>query len=141
MKKNEVPQDNEEVYENKFGDGLLKYAIEDNNEYTTVQSVGWEPEIVALKQAWEEVELKIKEAGDAVNAGRLSPIYYYMERKLLDPGILASYMGKWQWQIRRHFRPTVFSKLDHTTLDKYASVFGISVEQLKDITKDPLKKS
>lgn len=140
MKKSEVPQDDEAVYENKFGNGLLKYATEENNEYTTVQSVGWEPEIVALKQAWEEVELKISEAREMVEKGQSSPVYYYMEKKLLDPGILASYMNKWQWQIKRHFKPNVFAKLDQKTLAKYASVFGISTDQLMDISKDPINK-
>ncbi len=135
MKKNEVPQDNEAIYGDKFGDGLLKYATDAEDEYTTVQSVGWEPEIVALKQAWEEVELKVAEARSSVEQGHLSPIGYYMEKKLLDPAILASYMGKWQWQIKRHMRPEIFKKLNIATLEKYAAIFGISVDELKDISK------
>lgn len=134
MKKNEVPQDNEaSIYGDKFGDGLLKYATEGEDEYTTVQSVGWEPEIVALKQAWQEVELKIAEAKALVDKGLLSPIGYYMEKKLLDPSILASYMGKWQWQVKRHMKPAVFNKLSPAILEKYAGIFGIPVEELKNI--------
>ena len=133
MKKNEVPQDNEtSIYGDKFGDGLLKYAT-DGEEYTTVQSVGWEPEIVALQQAWEEVELKILEAENDVKSGKTSPIPFYMEKKLLDISILSSYMNKWQWQVRRHFKPVVFINLGVTTLKNYADVFGITVEELKDI--------
>ena len=131
MKKNEVPQDNEtSIYGDKFGDGLLKYATDTDDEYTTVQSVGWEPEIVALKQAWEEVELKVSEARAKVEQGELSPIAYFMEKKLLDIGILASYMGLWQWQVKRHLKPASFQKLKQSTLDQYASVFGISVDEL-----------
>jgi len=133
MKKNEVPQDNEtSIYGDKIGDGLLKYAT-DGEEYTTVQSVGWEPEIVALQQAWEEVELKISEAENDVISGITSPIPFYMEKKLLDISILSSYMNKWQWQVRRHFKPGVFNNLKEKTLEKYADVFGITVDELKDI--------
>jgi len=130
MKKNEVPQDDEAIYQNKFGEGLIKYATDEDNQYTTVQSAGWEPEIVALKQAWEEVEEKIEAARLGVAEGRFSPVFYFMEKKLMDPGILASYMGKWKWQIRRHFKPSVFNKLDRPVLHKYAQVFGIDVDEL-----------
>ena len=38
MKKNEVPQDDEAIYQQKFGDGLLKYATDEQNEYVTTLS-------------------------------------------------------------------------------------------------------
>ncbi len=130
MKKNEVPQDDEPIYQNKFGDGLLKYATDEQNEYVAVRSAGWEPEIVALKQAWELVEEKVEFARQEVKSGRKSPIFYFMEKKLMDPGILAGYMGLWRWQVNRHFKPGVFDKLKSSTLEKYAKVFDIDIELL-----------
>lgn len=136
MKKNEVPQDDEAIYQQKFGDGLLKYATDEQNEYVTVQSVGWEPEIVALKQAWELVEEKVEMARQAVKNNQKSPIYYFMEKKLMDTGILAGYMGLWRWQVARHFKPGVFARLKPSTLEKYAKVFDIDLKQLTDFDPD-----
>lgn len=133
MKKDEVPQDQDkEIYQDKFGPGLIKYAIDDNKDYTTVHSSGWEPEIVALRQAWEEVDRKTAEALMAVKEGRLSPIAYFIEKKVIDLPILAAYIGKWKWQVKRHLKPSVFKKLSDRQLRKYADVFGVSVETLRD---------
>ncbi|MCO6460610.1 MAG: hypothetical protein J5I59_04345 [Saprospiraceae bacterium] len=132
MKKNEVPQDREDIYEDKFGEGLLKYAVEESGDYTTVQSVGWEPEATALKQALEEVDYKVAKAAEEVRNGTRSPVFYFMEKKLMDPGILAGYMGLWKWQVKRHFRPDVFKKLREKTLKKYAQVFCIDMKELTE---------
>ncbi len=130
MKKEDVPQDDEKIYENKFGPRLIKYAIDDKGEYTTVQSMGWEPEAIALKQALEEVDFKVTFALKEVREGRKSPIFYYMEKKLLDVGILAGYMNMWKWQVKRHFKPNVFNKLSDEILSKYARIFNINVDDL-----------
>ncbi|MCO5276537.1 MAG: hypothetical protein M9911_00980 [Saprospiraceae bacterium] len=130
MKKEDVPQDNELIYENKFGSGLIKYAVDEKGEYTTVQSIGWEIEAIALKQALEEVDYKVAFALKEVSEGRKSPIFYFMEKKLLDVGILAGYMNMWKWQVKRHFSPKVFNKLNNVILSKYAQVFDIEVDDL-----------
>lgn len=48
-------------------------------------------------------------------------------------GILASYVGMWAWRVKRHFKPKVFKRLSDKILNKYANVFEISIEQLKNI--------
>ena len=53
MKKNEVPQDDENLLEGKFG--KVNYALDDQGNYIQVTSKGWEPENIALKQAWQEI--------------------------------------------------------------------------------------
>jgi hypothetical protein len=55
----------------------------------------------------------------------------------MDLGILASYIGLWQCRVKRHFKPSVFKKLSATTLQKYAEVFNVSIEQLKHIEPNP----
>lgn len=131
MREKEVPQDDDpQIYQDKFGDGMIKYATNEDNQYVAVQSAGWEPEIVALKQAWEEVDRKLEEARLKVLAGELSPIGYYIEKKLMDVGILAGYAGKWKWQVKRHLKPVNFNKLSPAMLQKYADIFGISVDEL-----------
>ena len=51
----------------------------------------------------------------------------------MDVGILASYVGLWQWRVKRHFKPSIFKKLKNYTLQKYAEVFEISVDELKTV--------
>jgi hypothetical protein len=55
-----------------------------------------------------------------------------MEVSKMDLGILASYVGFWKWRVKRHFKPSVFSKLSNKILQKYADAFDISVDELKN---------
>ena len=50
----------------------------------------------------------------------------------MDPEILADYVGFWKWRVKRHFKPSVFSKLNDKILQKYADVFAIAVNELKN---------
>lgn len=50
----------------------------------------------------------------------------------MDWSILADYMNSWQFLIKRHAKPSVFKKLSQKTLQKYADIFQISVEELKN---------
>lgn len=109
----------------------LFYAVDQSGEYAPVTSVGWEPENVALDQAWEEVELRVKETRDKVLANQLSPIAYYMERTLLDLPLLARKAGKFQWQVKRHMKPGIFPKLKRSIIERYAEIFAISADVLQ----------
>lgn len=131
MKKEEVPQDKSNLESANFRE--LCYAVDENGEYTTQNSTGWEPKTVALNNAIEEINQRIADAKNRVLAGKTSPIEYYMELHKMDVGILASYVGMWQWRVKRHFKPSVFKKLSQRILKKYAEVFDISVEELKQI--------
>ena len=73
---------------------------------------------------------QMQKAKEQIQAGKQSPIVYYMARARMDWVTLASYMGQWQWIIKRHARPKVFAKLSEKTLKKYAEIFDISVEEL-----------
>lgn len=129
MKKDEVPQDGDNLHHGTFKQ--LFYAVDQSGEYTPVTSVGWEPENVALDQAWEEVELRVRETRDKVLAGQLSPIAYYMERTLLDLPLLARKVGKFQWQVKRHMKPQVFSRMKRSLTERYATIFAISADVLQ----------
>ena len=130
MKKEEVPQD---------GDNMLKgfkqlfYATDNDGKYVPVTSVGWEPENVAMQQAWEEVHARVETARQKVLSGEISPISYYMEKNIMDLALLASYVSKFQWQVKRHMKPNVFKRLSERTLQRYAAAFKITVEELKHI--------
>ncbi|NGX83292.1 hypothetical protein [Aequorivita sp. KMM 9714] len=131
MKKEEVPQDKSNLESANFRE--LCYAVDENGEYTTANSTGWEPKTVALNNAIDEINERIEDAKKRVLEGKTSPIEYYMELHKMDVGILASYVGLWQWRVKRHFKPSVFKKLKTNTLQKYAEVFEISVDELKTV--------
>ena len=130
MNVNEVPQ---EGMDYKGGDKRkLMYAVGKDGQYTGVNSSGWEPQNLALRQAWEDIEESLKETEARVKAGELSPIPYFMQRSLMDLPLLAKYMGKWRWTVKKHFKPSNFEKLDDKTIGQYAAVFNISAGELKN---------
>ena len=51
MKADQVPQDERNLNEGKVA--KLYYATDKEGRYTKVNSIGWEPETVAMEQAWE----------------------------------------------------------------------------------------
>jgi hypothetical protein len=134
MKTNEVPQDKRDF---KEGDTVTKllYAVDDSGKYTGVNSVGWEAENFATKQAWDAIDEELAETEQKVKNGELSPIAYYMHKCLMETSLLAKYVGKWQWQVNRHMKPSVFKTLSHEMLNKYAQAFNITVEELTSFGK------
>ena len=131
MKKNDVPQDKSSLEKNSQKE--ICYAVNDEGEYTTIKSSGWNPKTIALDNALQEINERIANAKTRVLNGETSPIEYYMECHKMDIGILASYVGKFKWQVKRHFNVKKFNRLSEKTLQKYADVFEISIDELKDI--------
>lgn len=129
MKKNDVPQDKSNLESAKFRE--LCYAVDDNGEYITELSTGWSPKTIALDNTIEVLNDRISDARQRVIARKTSPLEYYMELHKMDLPILSSYAGLWKWRVKRHFNPTVFKKLNEKTLQKYADIFDITVEELK----------
>lgn len=131
---NEVPQDPKNF---KGAEKMKKlmYATGKDGKYTGITSSGWEAENEATKQAWDEMDQALAVTEKKVKAGELSPIAYYMDKNLMDIALLAKYAGKWQWQVKRHFKPAVFNKMDTSLLQKYADIFNISVEELRNFGK------
>lgn len=134
MQLDEVPQDGLDYKERDKLRKLL-YATDKDGHYTGIPSVGWEAENIATKGAWDEVVEALRETEAEVKAGKLSPIAYFMQKSLMDVTLLAKYVGKWKWTVKRHMKPSVFNKLSDEALSKYASVFNISVEALKSFGK------
>jgi hypothetical protein len=126
MKKDEIPQDQS---------GLDKFTKEDESgNYITQLSSGWEVKSDALGITWEDINKKVERAKQAVIKGELSPIAYYIELRVMDLPIVSAYTGFWKWTIKRHLKPSIFSKLSNSTLQKYADLFEVSLDQLKTIS-------
>ena len=131
MRKDEVPQDKSNLESANFRE--LCYAVDENGEYITANSTGWNPKTIALDNAIKVIQERVEDAKERVIKGQTSPIEYYMELHKMDIGILASYVGLWKWRVKRHFKPTVFKKLSSRTLQKYAEVFEITIDELQQI--------
>lgn len=129
MKKEEVPQDRGNLSNKNMKE--LVYATDENGNYTTALSAGWEPKTIALTNSIDEISERIAVAKEQVKNNEVSPICYFMEVSRMDIGVLASYVGMWQWRVKRHFKPKVFAKLSDSVLSKYADSFNITTAELK----------
>ncbi len=132
MKTTEVPQDDANMLQGKLKEPV--YSLDEDGNYTTVRSVGWDPKNEVMQDAWDVVNEKVEQAKQDVLSGKFSPIAYYIEKNIMDIGIVASYMGYWKFKVRKHLKPKHFNKLGNEVLDKYAQVFNITKEQLVDIS-------
>lgn len=128
MKEEDVPQD--KTFLSKSVIREMCYAVDKEGKYTTVVSEGWEPKDIALQNSIQLVKDRTEAARIEFINGKASPLVYFMEKSRMDIGILSSYVGLWKWQIKRHFKPAIFKKLNDKTLAKYADVFEISVDEL-----------
>ncbi|RDK88735.1 hypothetical protein [Marinirhabdus gelatinilytica] len=131
MKKSDVPQDESNLEKADLRE--LCYAVDENGEYVTQHTTGWDPKTIALNNAIDAIKERVENARAKVLAKETSPIEYYMELNKMDLSVLASYVGMWKWRVKRHFKPSVFKKLSRRTLQKYADTFDITIDQLQNI--------
>lgn len=130
MKKEDVPQDVSAL--GKITKEVC-YATDSEGKYTTELSKGWDVKITALDKAWEDIDVRIGKAKQKVLNGEASPLLFFIEKGIMDISLLADYTGFWQWQIKRHLKPDVFNKLSEKKLQRYAEVFNVSVDELKNM--------
>lgn len=130
MKKQDLPQDESNLKSANMTEVL--YVTDENDNYTTANSIGWEAKKAALEESLELIHERIEEARKEVANNTVSPIIYFMELNKMDLGVLSSYVEMWQWRVKRHTKPKVFKTLSETVLKKYADAFGISVDELKN---------
>ncbi|MEA3455723.1 MAG: hypothetical protein U9R26_04390 [Campylobacterota bacterium] len=130
MKIDHVPQDDIVTY-----DGMEKviYATDEDGHYGVVASTGWSIEEEVTRQALLELTRLADEAYQEVISGKASPLYYYMYAKRMDLQLLSQATGLFQWRIKRHFKPGIFSRLDDAFLERYSDVLGLTVEALKSL--------
>ena len=88
----------------------------------TALSNGWEVKSSALEVAWKDVEQRIEAARQKVINKEASPILFFMEYRVMDIPIVAAYTGFWKWQVKKHMKYSVFEKLSHSKLEKYAAL-------------------
>lgn len=129
MKRTEVPQDESDLASANFRE--LCYATDEQGNYVTEKSTGWDVKAAALTNAVERIHIRTEAAHQRLREGKTSPIEYYMEMNRMDVVVLADHVGIWRWRVKRHFDPKRFSRLKEPLLRKYADAFNITVQQLK----------
>lgn len=130
MKKEEVPQDKSNLSKSNMKE--LCYAVDENGEYTTALSSGWEPKTIALENSIQDINERIELAKNNVKIGLVSPIVYFMEVHKMDWITLSDYVSMWQWRVKRHAKPSVFKRVNDKLLRKYADAFEITLDELKN---------
>jgi hypothetical protein len=131
MKKEDTPQDLSSL--GKITREVC-YVTDPSGKYVKELSKGWDIKIAALDVAWQEIEDRVALSREKVLNHEASPLLFFMERGLMDIGIVAAYAGFWKWQVKRHLVPSVFKKLSDKTLQRYAEIFNVSVKDLKSMT-------
>lgn len=129
MKISEVPQDDVRAM---HGEKKALYAVDEHGRYARTTTRGWEVEEIVLHQVIGDFEEQARRAAARVRRGETSPVEYFMHKNWMDLLTLAQAMGLYRWQVRRHFRPGVFRKLQEKTLVEYARIFRVSVDALRN---------
>jgi hypothetical protein len=130
MRDDEVPQEGNCTL---GGHRKAVYARGDDGRIHLVASAGWEVEEIVTRQAVEDLDRLAEDARLRVLAGQTSALEYHMHRLRMDVPLLSQLTGLWQWRIRRHLRPEVFSGLKPALLARYAEVMGLDVDALKKV--------
>ena len=133
MKKDEVPQDQASALQ---GQRKAMYAVDDDGRYRVTGSSGWEAEEMVLDQAIEQYAQLTADAKQRVQRGLSSALEYHMYQRRMDVTILAQSTGFYKWQIKRHFKPAVFSALSPAKLQRYAEALGLSAAELGSLPPD-----
>ena len=129
MKKEDLPQDKSAL---EVMTREVCYVKNSDGKYTTGLSTGWEVKKDALDNAWEDIKERVELARKAVKDGEKSPVYYFMELRIMDFQVLSGYTGFWTFTIKRHLKPGVFRSLSEEKLKRYAKAFDISLDELKN---------
>lgn len=130
MKESEVPQDTSSLNQHEIKE--LCYAVNDEGEYVTTLSSGWETKTIVQTATLDLIQERIDEASHKVSIGESSPILYYMELNRMDMQTLCAYVDMWTWRVKRHLKPSVFKMLTNKVLKRYADAFDITIEELKE---------
>lgn len=130
MKKDDIPQQPHDMYQ---GETKGIYAVNEDGKLEMSQTSGWDVESTVLEDAVNEINRLADEALKRVRSGETSPLEYHMYAQRMDVLMLAQAVGRFQWQVKRHFTVKNFQKLKPEQLDLYARVLGISVDELRAV--------
>jgi len=130
MKADEVPQDPSKTH---AGIRKLLYAVDERGEYGGVKSAGWDVENYVTLAAVDELNRQCEDALARARAGETSPLEYHMYHRRMDLATLSATTGIWAWRVKRHFKPSVFARLNERMLARYAFAMGVASDELRQL--------
>jgi len=129
---NSVPQDESSTYANNK---KAIYAVDEEGKVKVTTSSGWEAEETATKEALNDLQARAKEAYRAVEAGKMSTLYFHMYDVRMDLQVLSESTGFFKWTIKRDFKPEKFAKISEKRLTIYAEAMGRDLDELRILPK------
>jgi len=94
----------------------------------------WERKLDACTVVLTKHSQELETIRQQVLDGQLSPLAYHLQTNLFNLNLLSAYTGIPKRRIRKHLKPDHFNQLDEKTLNIYAAIFEITVEELKTIS-------
>ena len=128
MKIEDVPQDHGQ---RNVSIRTVYYATDEKGEFVKVVSNGWEASRRIYLNIMEELEDLAAQALARVRSGRSSPLEYLMYKAYYDVDTLAKAVDLSPRTVRRHFKPSVFRRLDDETLGKYGKALHTEIEAIR----------
>jgi hypothetical protein len=126
MAKIDIPQESNSTLNGKR---KVMYAPNDDGEFERF-NYGSSVEEYATKLAVEEYEILMEKSLKNPDS---SPIEYFMYKNRMDMPTLASIVGMFQIRVKRHLKMSIFKKLNDKMLEKYASAFHTTIDELKGL--------
>lgn len=111
----------------------VMYTTDSSGDFVR-ENYGSNIEEFATQTAVDEYELLKEEALLNISKGVSSPICFYMYENRMDLPTLSSMVDMFSFRVKRHLQMKHFKKLNEKILSKYALVFNISIEELRDFT-------
>ncbi|MGB6328170.1 MAG: hypothetical protein WBF48_04535 [Halarcobacter sp.] len=111
----------------------VMYTTDSSGDFVR-ENYGSNIEEFATQTAVDEYELLKEEALLNISKGISSPICFYMYENRMDLPTLSSMVDMFSFRVKRHLQMKHFKKLNEKILSKYALVFNISIEELRDFT-------
>ena len=111
----------------------VMYTTDSSGDFIR-ENYGSNIEEFATQTAVDEYELLKEEALLNISKGISSPICFYMYENRMDLPTLSSMVDMFSFRVKRHLQMKHFKKLNEKILSKYALVFNISIEELRDFT-------
>jgi hypothetical protein len=136
MTTKDVKQDRIMTYDTRWKQmAWTIFKVDDRGKYKTTFE-RYDDHLVMTVPFADASQEKAEEVKQRVLRNESSPIEYFMYKRLLDPKALAQAMGIAVWRLKRHFKPSVFKKLDQNRLQEYAKIFNVQVDDLINFRED-----
>ena len=114
-------------------DRVVGYEPDLEGHVNVIERDGYEPAGLVFSQAAEMIRGEMADARKLVEAGRKSPLWYYMILHHLDCKTLGQYVGISRWRVAWHMRPGAFARLDARMLERYARTLLTTPEGVKTL--------